>query len=245
MAHAIVNAARRIGKGALLLLYPNKCFMCESLLTGDDWLCGGCEIPVTYPWQLCPHCGKCECICDRFPGRGLDGVCAPMYYSEQAIHGIHRFKYRGVTCLTPFLCGLMESCVRETFSSAQFDIVTFVPMTRKKQRMRGYFPARLLAKDIAKRFDAPLFDSLLMHTGAGGTQMKMAGDKRWENACKNFAIHQNASRIDNKRVLIVDDVLTTGSTMRRCAQLLFSLGAASVHGVAIATTASEEFSAPL
>lgn len=234
---------KKLGMGALRLLYPNTCFLCGAVLQGDKWICDHCSLPVANDWQLCPKCGKQEtdCICGQLPGKGLDGISAPLYYIDDVKHGMYRFKYRGITCYTVFLAQLMYARVQDVFQDIHFDLITCVPMTKIKQRKRGYFPARLLARRLSAYMDVPLREDLLFHTGKGGTQMEQKSrDARWENACLNFAVLPDAPRLAGDTVLIVDDVLTSGCTTHRCAMLLRTLGAGNIYGITVATTPEKE-----
>ena len=216
------------------LVFPHKCFLCERVLEGTGWLCKGCELP-TAGGELCV-CGKRreECICDRLAGAYV-AAAAPLYYTEGVERGIHRFKYDGRSYYAHFLGELMAREVKERFGGVAFDFVTYVPLTRRKERARGYSQTLLLAREVSAALGVPVRGGVLEHTGRGGAQARQKGlEARRQNAGKNFTARPGVD-LSGKRVLLVDDVLTTGSTAGRCASLLRERGAEVWVAVAATT----------
>lgn len=219
----------------LTLLFPHKCFLCGRVLAGTGWLCGECVPP--YAGVLCTRCGKpaADCICWRCDPV-YAGATAPLLYTGGAREGMYRFKYDGRSYYAPFLAALMERRVRADFTDIPFDFVTYVPMHPKKRRQRGYCQTELLARALAKRLGLPVSDEFIVHTGLGGAQMEQKGfDAREANARQAFAACKGR-HIDGGTVLLIDDVLTSGATVRRCAALLLERGAQSVYVVTAMTT---------
>lgn len=215
----------------LTLLFPHKCFLCGRTLAGTGWLCEKCVLPETD--GLCLGCGKKRdgCVCG---GICYDGATASLWYQEGVRRGIHRFKYDGRWYYTAFLGELMARRVQEDFPDFSFDLVTYVPMHPKKRRARGYCQSALLAREVGAGLGLPV-EGTLRHTGNRGVQAEQkTTEARKDNAKRSFAAGEK--NLAGLRVLLVDDVLTTGSTASRCAELLKELGARSVHVVAAATT---------
>lgn len=218
----------------LTLLFPHKCFLCGRVLPDTGWLCAGCVLPETE--DLCPRCGKewNACICGR---AAYDGACAPLWYADGVRVGIHRFKYDGRAYYAAFLGELMTDCIRANLQRIPFDLVTYVPMHVRKRRARGYCQSELLAREVAQRLDLPL-EETLRHTKNRRAQMEQKGiANRRENARKSF--EPLGKDLSGLRVLLVDDVLTSGSTASRCAELLKEQGAEYVFLAAAATTRRE------
>lgn len=214
----------------LTLLFPHKCFLCGRVLPDTGWLCKGCILPEAD--GLC-RCGMepDSCICDE---ADYDSASAPLWYTAGVRHGIHRFKYDGRAYYAAFLGELMADRIRLDLGGAPFDFVTFVPMHPRKRRARGYCQSQLLAKEIARRLDIPM-EGTLRHTGNRKAQMEQKGlAKRRENALRSF--ENGEGDLSGMRLLLVDDVLTTGSTASCCARLLKEQGALSVHVAVAATT---------
>lgn len=232
----------------LTLVYPHKCFCCGKVLVGTGYLCAGCgqTLPLT-GGVLCVHCGKHTdaCMCERLAVPTDAVQCmAPLYYTDAIAHGIHRFKYEGRQYYADFLAELMEGEVRRNFTDGMPDAITYVPMHRKKERQRGFCPTRLLAKKLSTRLDLPVRDSLLLHTGQGCAQMELDSfEERMENARSVYRAVGRA-RLEGSSFLLVDDVLTTGCTAHRCAQLLLEQGAEQVYILVAATTGNKHKALP-
>jgi ComF family protein len=223
----------------LSLLFPHKCFCCGQVLEGTGYLCGACKqkLPLTNG-ELC-HCGKYarECMCDV--GSGYTQAVAPFYYTREIAYGIYRFKYDGRSYYAGFLARYMEEQIRRAYAGIPFDGITYVPMHDKKRRQRGYCQTRLLAKKLADQLHLPLKEGLLYHTGKGTAQTQQPGRAaRDKNARISYEAHP--ADLDGQLLLLVDDVLTTGSTVRRCAGLLRERGAKQVYVVTVATTKEEK-----
>ena len=226
----------------LSLIFPNKCFLCGKVLEGERWLCEACEGQLPYTAdELCSGCGKryAECMCGEIAD-SLSGAAAPLYYTGGTARGIHRFKYDGRRYYGKYLAALMADAVRDTFPMVSFDGAAWVPTHAAKLRERGFCPALLLAREVCARLGLPLLETGLVHTGRGGVQMRQGGrEARRENAKRNFSIRRDTN-LCGKTVLLVDDVLTTGETAKRCARLLLKKGAAEVYAVCAATTREDE-----
>lgn len=223
---------RRLWRERLLtLLFPHKCFLCGRTLAGTGWLCEKCRLPQAD--SLCLGCGKGrdDCVCGKI---SYDGATAPLWYVGGVRHGIHRFKYDGRRYYGAFLGEMMARRVCEDFAGLPFDLITFVPMHPKKRRSRGYCQSAVLAREVGALLNLPV-EETLRHTGNRSAQAAQKGKgARQDNAERSFT--QGEIDLTGKRVLLVDDVLTTGSTASRCAELLKGQGASSVYVVVAATT---------
>ena len=176
-----------------------------------------------------------NCICQRI---AYDGAWAPLWYTAGARYGIHRFKYEGRTYYAAFLGGLMAQGVKALWETVPFDCITYVPMNPKKQRARGYCQSELLAKEISSQLEIPV-EQTLYHTANAKSQMSQKGlQARIKNAAHSF--QSGGKNLQGLRILLVDDVLTTGSTASYCAELLKQQGALSVFVLTAATTKSKQ-----
>ncbi len=108
-----------------------------------------------------------------------------------------------------------------------------VPLDIKKLKLRGYNQSEELAKELSSVSRAPLLTNVLLKTASTKSQMELSKSEREENLRGVFLV-KNAEKITNKKILLVDDVYTTGSTMNECARILKEAGAKSVYGLALA-----------
>ncbi len=117
------------------------------------------------------------------------------------------------------------------------DVVVPVPLDRGRLRERGYNQAELIAKPLARLLGIPFRYYLLVRTKPRPNQLRLTRRERWETVRGAYATHQTA-QVDNLRVLLVDDVFTTGATLDSCSRALKAAGAARVVGLTVARALS-------
>ena len=205
------------------LLFPPKCPFCGRVLEAPG-ICDACRREL--PWTEGDEALR------RLP----DGLrcAAPLWYEGLAREGLHRFKFQGMSSAAGPLGELVARCVAEQFSG-EFDTVTWVPVSRRRLRQRGYDQARLLAERACRLWDtAP--EQLLCKTVHNPAQsgLKDAGARR--DNVRNVYVPADPARIRERRVLLVDDICTTGATLSACARVLREAGAADVVCAAAALT---------
>lgn len=231
---------RTIVEGLLTLLYPPRCAVCLSLQ--EPVLCAACRNafrPITAPY--CRICG----VPFEVSAADGDGLCAdcrtkpPPFTEARAAgrydgtlrHAIHRFKYDGVRALAWPLAAFMLETVPQPEGA---DGICPVPLHPARERMRGFNQAHLLAKALAARWELPLLP-VLTRTRHTAAQMQLPADERLGNVRGAFTAQ---AALADRRVILVDDVFTTGSTLAACTRALKAAGAASVRVVTLARTTS-------
>lgn len=142
---------------------------------------------------------------------------------------LHAFKFERYDFLDDPLASLIEERLRERNDLA-FDAVVAVPMTRRRERERGYNQAALLARAVAGRVGLPFVPRLLVRQKDRERQSKLARRARAGNVRGAFV----ANEVRGKSILIVDDICTTGETLRACAEALRKEGAVRVCAVTVA-----------
>jgi ComF family protein len=152
---------------------------------------------------------------------------------------IHGFKYRHLVRHIRFLCAYLRfrPDLREWAST--FDILIPVPIHATRKRERGYNQAEKIAREAARYLGLPVAAEALVRVRSTGTQTKLNREERGRNLEKAFACRKPEA-VKGKRILIVDDVYTTGATTGRCAELLRAAGAADVGILAIAKVDADE-----
>ncbi|HVF85840.1 MAG TPA: ComF family protein [Abditibacteriaceae bacterium] len=197
--------------------------------------CTICGAPFDFLSQTADVCDKCRA--NRYQAAApFDGVRS-LYFFEGAIRrAVHHFKYEGKTALSAPLAALMNSFLRQ--SSTRFvDIealthIVAVPLHGRRKRGRGYNQSELLARQLG-RLTGVSFDSILVRTRPTTPQVELSIRERAINVQGAFRLKPNAN-IEGATILLIDDVYTTGATLRECARVLQNGGATHVYGLTLA-----------
>lgn len=210
-------------KSLLNLFFPPKCPFCGRVLD-QPGICPACE--KNLPWtrdgeslRVGPEDLRC---------------CAPLWYEKMAREGVLRLKFRNCTGGAEIMGGLIAECAAEWFSG-EFDTVTWVPVNRKRLRRRGYDQAELLARAACRAWDTQPVRLLKKTVNNPSQTSRKDAAARRENV-KDAYEAVDAAQIAGHRILLVDDVCTTGSTLLECIRVLKEAGAASVVCAALART---------
>ena len=204
------------------LLYPPRCAFCHRLLQhGNRDVCRACLRTLPYTGDRAER--------EKIPH--VDRCLSPLYYEKDVRKSVHRYKFGRLTLYAGIYADYMIQCLGET--ARDCDCVCFVPVSRRRRRSRGFDQAELLARELSGRLGRPCVPSLrkIRHNRAQSSTASAA--ERRENV-KGAYRCTAGERVKDKRVLLVDDVVTTGSTLSECAAVLRAAGAASVSAVTLA-----------
>ena len=184
--------------------------------------------------ELCTHCRKKLRHCSEsfYLSHNEEKylVWSVFYYSNIVKELIIRLKYR-----SDFICGeILAKYMLELVKNKkiQFDLIAFVPMTKKALKNRGYNQSEFLANYLSRFLNIPVIYNLIK-TMDTKDQIGLSGEERWNNMEKCFDIEES-ELIKNKKILLVDDVITTGATAFHCADNLKKSGANNVCILTIA-----------
>jgi ComF family protein len=227
----------------LNLLYPPACLLCDRPCPSEQAVCLACEraMPRLEP-PLCRRCGldlrgaydaDMECAACRRAPEGFETARAPWRYAALTRTAIHRFKYRRRWRLGRWLADGMAATAR-TSLSAPADVVIPVPLHGAKRWLRGSHPAGDLAASVAASLGVPCSPRALIRTRWTGTQTRRSWHRRARNVTGAFRAMPGDVR--GFRVLLVDDVLTSGATANACAIALKEAGAGAVYVLTAART---------
>jgi ComF family protein len=217
-----------LGRVALDLLFPPRCVLCGR--HGAD-LCRECAdaLPRAEP-PRCPRCwsplrsGSACQRCGEADGLALEGLRSPYVFEEGARDLVHALKYRYRSALASPMGELMARCL-DGAPQATYVVVP-VPLHPRRQRVRGYNQSLLLAREVSRRLEFPLAAGALARRVNTPPQAKAAGaGARRRNVAGAFEAGPGA--VAGRRVLLVDDVTTTGATLDACARVLLAEGGAS------------------
>lgn len=198
----------------LKLLYPPKCVFCTELLKDEET-------------DICGHCRRSIPRLEQPVKRGsFFEACHSLYdYEDKVADAVKRFKFRGrsqyAVCFGSLIA--MELLRR----NVEFDYITWAPVSRRRRRKRGYDQGQLLAKQIARDLQMPC-----------GRALEKIRDNPPQSTRKDVAARQgnvlnvyrgvNTEQWKGKRVLVVDDVITSGATLSECCRILKTAGAGSL-----------------
>jgi len=232
----IASALSYLGREAVRIVLPSWCVVCGEELPWDARVasccvscwgtlpkitqtkCVSCALPL--PGNL--HC--IECLADPLPVDWCEAWGAYRGALEKLLQAL-KFEHHD------FLDDALASLLEETLRDREFDVIAGVPMHAAKERKRGYNQAELLARALSRRIEIQCDMTLLTRRRDRGTQSSLPKRDRAANVRGAFAA---SSRVKGKSILIVDDICTTGETLRACAAALTAAGAARVCAVAVA-----------
>lgn len=210
----------------LWLFFPKRCAVCGKIIERNKDLCKECEGNVERIEKSCSVCGAPikNCECKRFVYR-FRGCAAPFFKGDNSMKMIYRFKLHGKLDSTVFIAENIYKKVKECFSDQMFDIVTAVPMSVLKRITRGYNHSEVIAKALARKMGVE-YKNLLIKKPFRKSQHSRKRDERFENVKGMFS---PKAEIHYKKVLLIDDIKTTGATLNECTKELLFAGAEEVY----------------
>jgi ComF family protein len=230
-------------RGLVSLFYPPACAGCAGIVAAGQHLCRVCADGA--PRLRAPFCARCSqpfagAITDTFTcancqNRDLYFDAAVSAYRSRGVvrQVMHDFKYNRQVHLRCVLAGWLADALNDPrLAGRRFDLIIHVPLHPARGRERGFNQAELLARALSGRSGVRL-DSALQRTRYTTTQTQFDRAERMQNLKGAFRLRRG-SAVQDLRVLLIDDVLTTGSTLSECASVLKTAGALSVHAATAA-----------
>lgn len=240
------NLLKKLYKSVLDLLFPEEgvCFYCDHYDEDvkEDHLCSDCRDKLSFiDEDKCSTCGK-----PTYEGNISDrcSYCAnkkfyftraisPLEFSGILRKAIYRYKYESKPYMYKSFGELMLSAL-EKENIGHIDLIVPVPLHRSRKAERGYNQSELLARYISSELDVPLDDNNLIRIRATKIQNKLDRYERQQNIKGAFKTKENRA-FKEKRILLVDDIFTTGATVNECSRVLIESGAAEIIVLTIAT----------
>lgn len=219
-------------------IFPSRCIGCGRL--SPDGICEACRSVLPFVGEHpCPKCGRESswCFCGReFTDAGgekgafryapeYQQLTAPFYYEGLVRKGIGALKFHGQKRQARWMGREMARAVQKQMDPAMLDGVVPVPLSRSRRRERGYNQAGLLAQEVAAALELPLEDGLLVKVKNNATQHTLSRNERLTNVAGVYEASQEAA---GKRLLVIDDVSTSGATLSSCGHALYLAGAEAV-----------------
>jgi ComF family protein len=230
---------KNVLRGIVDIIFPPMCAVCGAFFDagGGTFFCRSCFSKISFIRSpICPCCGF------PYPGeRDSDHLCAGCLsgktwfktarsvgkYDSTLLDAIHQFKYKGKMTAGVTLGKFMAGYDYPAFDIGNYQMVVPVPLHTKRLKERGFNQSLILAKEIARRFAIEIDFTVLTRKADTAPQVNLKRDQRRENVKGAFEIRKPET-IKGKNILLVDDVYTTGSTVRECAKVMIKGGATEV-----------------
>ncbi len=235
---AVLSGLRRSGAALASLLYPPHCANCLADTPAGSHLCANCAADA--PRITAPFCQQCSqpfqgaiegaFVCSNCAGRSFHFLCAVSRYRGKGVvkEFIHRFKYNRHFYLRHQLADWMAEALDDPrLQAPPVDFLVPVPLHKARLREREFNQAEVLARLLGKRASLPV-KTCLRRNRYTTTQTRLDRDQRMENLRGAFCVRHTPT-VTDRHLLLIDDVLTTGSTVEECARTLLEAGAASVR----------------
>ena len=204
------------------ILFPPRCAFCRKLLRrGESGMCAKCEASLPYT-----------------PESYLDGAdfveacAAPLFYEGAVRDALLRYKFNGVTAYAGIFGRLVAGCVRERLAG-RYDLISWVPLSSERLRERGYDQAMLIAMAAALKLDDVAVETLRKVVNVAPQSGTGSAEQRRANISGAFEC-ADEELVRGRRILLIDDIITTGATVSECARVLGLAGAESVVCAAVA-----------
>ena len=220
-------------------LYPKRCPMCDELMK-EPYCCEACYKKLVFVKQ--PYCYQCGqpleleeqeyCTDCRKHPKSFESNKALLLYDDRVRESLARFKFHNRREYAAFYA---EECVKQygnLIASYELDAIIPVPVHSRKKRERGYNQAALFGRELAKRMGLPFWKEGLKRSIYTLPQKELNNVERLKNLEKAFHIGKNNVKL--KKILVVDDIYTTGATLEACSRVLLQGEAAKVYTLTVA-----------
>ena len=217
------------------LAFPPKCLFCHKLLWSDDgdgdFICSSCrnDLPrttVANSVTVTDFATKCV---------------SPLFYRNYVRDSVHRFKFYHCRFYSIPYAHLIKECL-ENHPDIKFDYITWVPLSRKRYRKRGYDQAQALAEALAHTLNTPLWGMLQKTRDTKAQSTLKDKSQRRANIAGAYKLSRGID-IKGMSILLVDDVVTTGSTLSECAKVLLLAGAERIYCATVAKAGTSKVKA--
>ena len=229
---------RSMGKRMLAMVFPNRCAYCGEVVPYPDRICDTCVAILPHiSGPACRLCGQAaeDCRCGQ-ASHPYDACVSALYYSGPTQSAILRLKSKDYPYIAEELALTMIRAYRQGGEPLP-DAITYIPMTRKEERRRGFNQTRMLAEQVGIGLDRPVVTAL-QKVQETKPQKAIKGWARSGNVLGAFGRHPDAE-IAGKHWLLIDDLVTTGSTAGECAKVLKIYDATAVTLLTAANTIDE------
>lgn len=210
----------------LCIFLPDRCPFCDKLIETGKLRCEKCKVNLSKTSYNKPAKGGIHCI-------------SSSPYTEHFAEAVKRFKFNNRKQYAYSLASIMAENIVKEYPDETFDYITYVPMHKIKERERGYNHSKLLAKKLSQILQIPLASTLVKVRNNQPQHKLQKAAEREKNVKGAFKV-SDKELVKNRKILLIDDIITTGNTLGECARMLNLCKPASIHcatfAVAIAKT---------
>lgn len=231
---------KELAEAAVGLVYPDVCQVCHARTATqvDGYVCSECWRNVRFIVPpLCDRCGtpfegeisgEFECANCQELDLQFSSARSAVAAKGMVLDIIHRWKYLDAIWFEPFLAGLLVREARPALAGGRWDFLVPVPLHRVRQSEREFNQAEHLAKALGAATGIMVRNDLVRRVQATATQTALSRDERAKNMHRAFAPAKRSDDARGRRIVLIDDVLTTGATTSACARVLRACGAEDV-----------------
>jgi ComF family protein len=235
----LTHSLKQWVNAALALCYPEVCQLCGNFRAtpSEGFVCTGCRTKVRFIDP--PYCERCgtpyqgqitnvfECANCRDAALDFSFARSAVIAREGVLDIIHRYKYNRALCFEPFLADLLLSRAVPALATAKWDLIVPVPLHHTRLREREFNQAERIARHLGAATGIHVETRLLRRSVPTQTQTVLGRPERIANVRRAFAMRRGKS-LNGERIVLLDDVLTTGATTSACAKVLKSGGSGEV-----------------
>jgi len=204
------------------LVFPPRCVFCRKFLKNSRGaVCPDCETNLPRTSSGGKQSGEFFKVC-----------VAPLYYEGDVRESFHRFKFHDATGYAKTYGKYLAECIDENLKG-EYDIITWVPISRKRYKERGYDQSMLIAQAAAICLDDVAVSLLEKHIDVEKQSKIGSAEKRRANISGAYRVAE-PELVEGKRILLIDDIITTGATISECAKMLKMAGASEIVCACIA-----------
>ena len=201
----LIKRIKSLHKKSVSYFFPDRCPFCKHTIHHCDYVCDRCkkDVPVHGYFQGVNGGFKC---------------CSPLIYQGKFKRAIIGFKFKKKTQFAPNFAQLIFRQIQESYPDYIFDMITYIPMYPKDEKKRGYNQSQLIAKELSELMKIPCVNTL-SKVKRTRPQHKLSATERRHNLKGAFKIIDK-NQVKGKTILIIDDIITTGSTLFECSKAL-------------------------
>ena len=235
----IINRWKLVVNNFMDIICPMTCPMCDKILDKNEKICTVCDKKLVYIFE--PKCKKCGkelenerleyCIDCSVKKHYFKTGIAAFKYDSMVSKSIYKFKYHNRRTYALFYGDAISKVYGSEIRRWSCDVIIPVPIHNKRRIKRGYNQAELIARELSVKLGIPMDAKYMFRVGNTRPMKELDKTARKKNVEKAFKIYKNV--VKYKKIILVDDIYTTGSTLDACAKTLLEAGATEIYFVSL------------